>query len=341
VTADVDALLVVSFGGPEGPDDVLPFLENVTRGRNVPPERLAEVARNYEAHGGVSPLNGQMRQLVAGLRSHFQNLSPVASTESTEGGTDSGDAGRLPVYWGNRNWHPMLADTVQRMTDDGVRHALAFVTSAYSSYSSCRQYLEDIERARAAVGVDAPMISKLPPFFDRPEFVDPVVAGAAVALAERPAASTALVGTAHSLPVSMAESCDYEAQLISVLERVANGTGHRGRTELAWQSRSGPPQIPWLEPNIGDLLAQLAGDGITHVVVAPIGFLTDHFEVIWDLDTVASAQAAALGLEWSRVPTPGPGPATVDLVTHLVVGALASRGPRLCPAVCCPPPQQP
>ncbi len=339
MNADVDALLVVSFGGPEGPDDVLPFLENVTRGRNVPPERLAEVARNYEQRGGVSPLNAQMRELVAGLETPIRNLRPATSTGSTQGGTDS-DQGGLPVYWGNRNWHPMLADTVRRMTDDGVRHALAFVTSAYSSYSSCRQYLEDIQQARAAVGADAPIISKLPPFFDRSEFVDPFVAGAAAALAECPTGTTALVGTAHSLPLSMAAACDYEAQLISVLERVANGAGHRGRTELAWQSRSGPPQIPWLEPDIGDLLTRLAADGITHVVVAPIGFLTDHFEVIWDLDTVAAAQAAALDLAWHRIPTPGPGPATVDLVVRLADEALNGDGPLPCPAACCPPPQR-
>ena len=336
---DVDALLVVSFGGPEGPDDVLPFLENVTRGRNVPPDRLAEVAANYQERGGVSPLNAQMRELVAGLQAHFGNLGLGDRTQSGPGGPDSGE-GALPVYWGNRNWHPMLADTVQRMADDGVRHALAFVTSAYSSYSSCRQYLEDIAGARARVGAAAPTISKLPPFFDRPEFVDPFVAGAAAALGERPAATTALVGTAHALPVSMAESCDYEAQLTAVLERVANGTGHRGRTELAWQSRSGPPQIPWLEPDIGDLLARLADDGISHVVAAPIGFLTDHFEVIWDLDTVAAAQAQALGLDWCRVPTPGPGPATVDLVARLVDEAQAG-GPVACPAACCPPPRRP
>ncbi len=317
---DVDAILVVSFGGPEGPDDVLPFLENVTRGRNVPPDRLAEVARNYEQRGGVSPLNAQMRELVAGLQVKARNL---------------------PVYWGNRNWHPMLADTVRQMADDGVHHALAFVTSAYSSYSSCRQYLEDIEAARAAVGADAPTITKLPPFWDRAEFVDPFVAGATAALAQRPAATTALVGTAHSLPTSMAESCDYEAQLTTVLERVANGTGHRGPTELAWQSRSGPPQIPWLEPDIGDLLTRLAGDGITHVVAAPIGFLTDHFEVIWDLDTVAAAQAEAVGIDWHRIPTPGPGPATVDLVFRLVDEARSDGGLRLCPAACCPPPRRP
>ena len=322
MTAEVDALLVVSFGGPEGPDDVLPFLENVTRGRNVPPERLAEVARNYEERGGVSPLNAQMRELVARLETPIRNH------------------GGLPVYWGNRNWHPMLADTVRRMADDGVQHALAFVTSAYGSYSSCRQYLEDIERARAAVGAGAPIISKLPPFFDRSEFVDPFVAGAAAALAQCPAATTALVGTAHSLPLSMATTSDYEAQLISVLERVANGAGHQGRTELAWQSRSGPPQIPWLEPDIGDLLAQLAAEGITHVVAAPIGFLTDHFEVIWDLDTVAAAQAAELDLAWHRIPTPGPGPATVDLVVRLADEALTGDGPRPCPADCCPPPRR-
>lgn len=339
MTPDPDALLVVSFGGPEGPDDVLPFLENVTRGRNVPAERLADVAANYEARGGVSPLNAQMRELVAGLQTHVRNLGLERSAPSTRRGPDSGER-RVPVYWGNRNWHPMLADTVRQMTDDGVQHALAFVTSAYSSYSGCRQYLEDIDAACAAVGEGAPIISKLPPFFDRAEFVDPFVAGAAAALSKRPSATTALVGTAHSLPRSMAESCDYEAQLIAVLERVANGTGHRGRTELAWQSRSGPPQIPWLEPDIGDLLAQLADDGVRHVVAAPIGFLTDHFEVIWDLDTVAAGQAEALGLDWCRIPTPGPGPATVDLVARLVDEALARGGPPPCPEACCPPPRR-
>ena len=341
MTPDVDAVLVVSFGGPEGPDDVLPFLQNVTRGRNVPPERLVAVARNYEAVGGVSPLNGQMRRLVDGLRTHFGNLCLDNRSESGSGGTDSEQVGALPVYWGNRNWQPYLADTVRQMADDGIRHALAFVTSAYGSYSSCRQYLEDLERARDAAGPDAPMLTKLAPFFDRAEFVDPFIAGATEALAERPPNTTALIGTAHSLPRSMAEQCDYEDQLRSVLARVAAGAHHAGRTELAWQSRSGPPQVPWLEPDIGDLLPRLAADGITHVVVAPIGFLTDHFEVIWDLDTIAAAQAADAGLDWCRIPTPGPAPATVDLVAHLVAEAREGQGPRACPATCCPPPERP
>ncbi len=319
----VDALMVVSFGGPEGPDDVIAFLDNVTRGRGVPSERLAEVARNYAAFGGVSPLNAQMRELVQGLTSRLEN--PI-------------ERPGLPVYWGNRNWHPMLTDTIRQMADDGIAHALAFATSAYSSYSGCRQYLDDLVRAREAVGPTAPRITKLAPFFDRDEFTRPFMTATSAALANRPAATTALVATAHALPRSMAASCDYESQLRSVLDRIVEATGHAGRVELAWQSRSGPPAVPWLEPDIGALLPRLSADGITHVVAVPIGFLTDHFEVIWDLDVQAAGVAARAGLDWLRVPTPGPGESTQELVTHLVEEARSGNGPRPCPADCCPPP---
>src|SRR5918911_1374277 len=224
-----DALLVVSFGGPEGLDEVMPFLANVLRGRSVPEARLREVARHYELFGGVSPINGQNRRLIAALERELQERGP-----------------RLPVYWGNRNWHPLLADTIRRMRDDGIKNALAFVTSAYSSYSGCRQYREDIESARATVGADA-----------RVAF------------------------TAHSIPSAMAAGSDYQQQLLETCRLVAEGAGHE-RWRLVFQSRSGPPTQPWLEPDIRDHLRELKARGTTDVVVAPIGFISDHMEVIYD-----------------------------------------------------------
>ncbi|MFC0530734.1 ferrochelatase [Phytohabitans kaempferiae] len=329
-----DALLLVSFGGPEHPDDVLPFLANVTRGRGVPPERLAEVAEHYQHFGGVSPINQQCRDLRQAL----------------ERGTD------LPVYWGNRNWHPMLADTVAQMRDDGVEHVVAFVTSAYGGYSSCRQYLEDIAAARAAVGPSAPEIDKLRHFHDHPGFVEPHADAVRAARATLPPGGTVrVVFTAHSIPTSMAatagpEGGRYEAQLRETAALVSAAGAPDLPWDLVWQSRSGPPHVPWLEPDVNDHLAALAADGVTGVVVSPIGFVSDHLEVVWDLDNEAATTAKSLGLDFARAATPGTDPRFVamvhDLVRERVEGS--SRRSRLgtlplwdaCPAGCCPPPRR-
>jgi ferrochelatase len=304
-----DAFLLVSFGGPERPDDVLPFLTNVTRGRGVPAERLAEVAEHYLHFGGVSPINAQCRELLAAIRADF-----------AAHGVD------LPVYWGNRNWHPVLADTLAQMRDDGVRRAVAFVTSAYGSYSSCRQYLEDIAGARAAVGPDAPVVDKLRQFHDHPGFVEPhadAVRDALSTLDPSRRASTRLVFTAHSIPLSMARSAGptggrYEAQLRETAGLVARAVAPDLSWDLVWQSRSGPPHVPWLEPDINDHLETLAKAGVTDVVVSPIGFVSDHLEVVWDLDTEAAATAQRLGLGYARAGTPGTDPRFVTMVRELV-----------------------
>jgi protoporphyrin/coproporphyrin ferrochelatase len=335
-TEPCDAVVVVSFGGPEGPDDVMPFLENVTRGRGVPRERLEVVAEQYlTTTGGVSPINAQNRALVAALEAELRAA-----------GLD------LPVYWGNRNWDPYLTETVARMTDDGVQRALAFVTSAYSSYSGCRQYREDIERARAEVGDAAPAIDKLRQFWDHPGFVEPFRDGLRAALdtldPER-RARTRLVFTAHSLPVSMAATSDYQAQLHDAVALVAGAVAPDLANDLVWQSRSGPPQVPWLEPDVNDHLRALASDGIDTVVIVPIGFVSDHQEVIFDLDTQAAATAEELGMTMVRVPTPGTDPRFVAMIRELIeerldtarprrsLGALGIR-PEVCPADCCPAP---
>jgi ferrochelatase len=306
-----DAFLLVSFGGPEGPDDVMPFLQNVTRGRGVPPERLARVAEHYYAFGGVSPINQQCRDLLAAVRADF-----AASGLS------------LPLYWGNRNWAPYLTDTVRAMAGHGVRRAVAFVTSAYSSYSSCRQYLDDIERARAAVGGDAPEIDKIRRFFNHPGFIEPFADNARVALATLPAevrGDAHLVFTAHSIPVAMADSSGpagggrYVAELAEaarlVAERICGGTHP---WSLAYQSRSGPPSQPWLGPDVRDHLGKLAKSGTRAVVVIPVGFVSDHMEVRHDLDAEAAQTAESLGLAFARAATPGVSPRFASMITELV-----------------------
>lgn len=323
-----DAILLVSFGGPEGMDDVRPFLANVLRGRPVPAERVEEVVRHYERFEGVSPINGQNRALLAALRARLGDAGPRG----------------LPLYWGNRNWTPYLADAVREMRRDGVRRALAFVTSAFSSYSGCRQYLEDIERARAEVGPDAPEIEKLRPFYNHPGFIaanaDHVRAGL-----EKAGTAARLVFTAHSIPIAMASGCDYEAQLREAGALVAQDVGHE-RWDLVFQSRSGPPSQPWLEPDILSHLDALAREGVRDVVVSPIGFVSDHLEVLYDLDTEAQDRARALGLRLVRVPTVSNHPGYVEMVRELVVEriegpARATVGPSpawpdVCAAGCCP-----
>jgi protoporphyrin/coproporphyrin ferrochelatase len=332
-----DAFLLVSFGGPEGPGDVMPFLRNVTRGRGVPEERLAEVAEHYRHFGGVSPINAQNRALLAAVE-------PVLPG--------------LPVYWGNRNWDPYLTDTVRRMRDDGVRHAIAFVTSAYGSYSACRQYLDDIAAARAAVGPDAPEIDKIRHFHDHPGFVEPhagAVTAALNTLPERAPARTRIVFTAHSIPTTMNATSGpdgdrYLDQLKETAELVAGAAAPELSWDLVWQSRSGPPQVPWLEPDVNDHLATVAEQGVRNVVVSPIGFVSDHLEVVWDLDHEAAATAAKLGLNYARAATPGTDARFVTMVRDLVVERIDPAAPRhalgtvptwdSCPVGCCPAPRR-
>ena len=342
-----DALLLVSFGGPEGPADVLPFLENVTRGRGVPPERLQQVAEHYLKFDGVSPINRQNRALLAALRDE------LASRELD-----------MPVYWGNRNWSPMLTDTVQQMTDDGVTSALAIFTSAYSSYSGCRQYRENLAAARLAVGDGAPALERVGPFFNHAGFIEPFVDSTIAALTEIPESlrtNARLVFTTHSIPESMAESSGvpggaYVRQHAEVAALVAAGvqasTSHTYQWDLVYQSRSGPPSIPWLGPDIEDHLESVSVDGAAAVVVIPIGFVSDHMEVVWDLDTQAAARANELGLVWARAATPGTDSRFVSMLADLVVERLsdvacedrprvgsAGASPDRCVVGCCPNPR--
>jgi ferrochelatase len=322
-----DAILVLSFGGPEGMDDVRPFLRNVLRGRPVPPERIEEVAHHYELFGGVSPINAQNRALVAALAARLAEAGPA-----------------LPVYWGNRNWAPYLADTLREMARDGVRRALGFVTSAFSSYSGCRQYLEDVERARAEVGPGAPEVSKLRAFYNHPRFIAANADHVRQALAPL-GPQACLVFTAHSIPLGMAAGCAYEAQLREASALVARDAGHP-RWDLAFQSRSGPPSQPWLEPDIGDFLAGTAAEGARDVVVCPIGFVSDHMEVVFDLDTEAQSRARELGMRMVRTPTASNHPGYVEMVRELIVERLSGDAratvgggtalPDACAPGCCP-----
>ena len=338
MTTRYDALLLVSFGGPEGPEDVLPFLGNVTRGRNVPPERLAEVAEHYLQFGGKSPINDQNLALIAALRD-----------ELDRSGID------LPIYWGNRNWHPLLADTLAEMAANGVRHALAFATAGYSSYSSCRQYQENLADAREAVGVQAPLIDKIRPFFNHPGFIDAqteVVATSLATLPEPLRASAHLAFCAHSIPSAMAEACDYEAQLAETARLISERLGGDNPWEVVYQSRSGPPQVPWLEPDISDHVSALGARGVAAVVMVPLGFVSDHMEVLFDLDIEASAHAASLGLQVRRAPAVGTHPLFVAMIRALIeerlvpgqerlsIGRFGPR-PEPCADGCCPAPARP
>ncbi|MEV0583567.1 ferrochelatase [Nonomuraea sp. NPDC050310] len=299
-----DALLVLSFGGPEGPEDVMPFLENVVRGRGVPRARLEQVAEHYLGFGGVSPINAQNRALVEALRAELD----------------------VPVYWGNRNWHPFGEDTVRQMREDGVRRAAVFATSAFAGYSSCRQYYEDIARISLD---DGPELVKLPHFGDHPGFVEAQADRVRDALAAlgRPAR---LVFTAHSIPVSMASTSRYEEQIRRSAGLVNAALGREEDWDLVWQSRSGPPEVPWLEPDVLDHLPKVDGP----VVLVPIGFVSDHMEVVYDLDTEARQLAAELGLPLERAATVGTHPRFVRMVGELMAGP----EPVACALTCCPPP---
>jgi protoporphyrin/coproporphyrin ferrochelatase len=319
------AFLLISFGGPEGPQDVMPFLRNVTAGRNVPDDRLALVAEHYYLLGGVSPINAQCRELLAAIEKDFASS-----------GID------LPVYWGNRNWQPYLADTMRAMAADGITSAIAFATSAYSSYSSCRQYLDDIERARAAVGANAPRVRKIPPYYRHPGFIASFADAAARAMTSLPAAvrdSADLVFTAHSIPDAMAAASGpgggaYPAQLAEVAGLVAAELG-RTTWRLAYQSRSGPPAVPWLEPDINDCLGDLARAGSTGAVVVPIGFVSDHMEVIYDLDVEAAHTAGEVGLPMVRAATPSTDSRFVAMISSLVRDWPGPDAASFCGPHCC------
>jgi ferrochelatase len=346
--APYDAVLLVSFGGPEGPEEVVPFLENVTRGRGIPRERLAEVGQHYHAFGGRSPINDQNRAFLAALREDLAGAGLV-----------------LPVYWGNRNWDPYLVDTVRQMAADGVTRAACFVTSAYSSYSSCRQYRENLYDAVAGVE-GAPVLDKLRHYFNHPGFVEPMVDATLAALAELPddvRESAHLAFVTHSIPEVMnagsgpdggAYVDQHRSVTEEVVERVRQETGRRHRHQLVFCSRSGPPQVPWLEPDINDHLETLHEQGAAAVVMVPIGFVSDHMEVLYDLDTEALATADKLGLPVTRAATAGLDPRFVATVRDLLLErAAVERGEEVdraslgrwpacwdrCPAGCCPNPR--
>ncbi|MFE4667333.1 ferrochelatase [Streptomyces sp. NPDC056716] len=349
-----DALLLLSFGGPEGPDDVVPFLENVTRGRGIPKERLKEVGRHYFLFGGVSPINEQNRALLDALRKDF-----------------AGHGLDLPLYWGNRNWAPYLTDTLRDMVRDGRRRILTIATSAYTSYSGCRQYRENLADALAtlrAEGLDLPRVDKLRQYFNHPGFVEPMIDGVLDSLADLPADvrdGAHLAFSTHSIPNTAADTSGppeghgdggaYVREHLDVARLIADAVRERTGVDHPWrlvyQSRSGAPHIPWLEPDICDHLEDLHGAGTPAVVVAPIGFVSDHMEVLYDLDTEAKDKAAELNLPYRRSATVGADPrfaaAIRDLVaerartergaqaTPCVLGTLGASH-HLCPVGCCP-----
>jgi protoporphyrin/coproporphyrin ferrochelatase len=331
-----DALLVISFGGPERDEDVLPFLENVTRGRNISRERLLEVAGHYRHFGGRSPINDQCRALISALGAELFEHGP-----------------RLPIYWGNRNWHPFLTDTLREMKADGIKRALAFVTSAYSSYSGCRQYRENVKAAQEALAGDAPAVDKLRVFYNHPSFIAACAERVQQALdrlpqGERPAR---LVFTAHSIPLSMAAVCDYQKQLEETCRLVAEALDI-ARYRLVYQSRSGSPSQPWLGPDVLDYVRQLRGEEAGAVVIAPIGFISDHMEVLYDLDTEVRDLARGLGIRMERAETVGSHPKFISMIRELVLERIDDSLPKraigrfppshdVCPEACCLPVTRP
>lgn len=328
---EYDSLLFASFGGPERPEDVMPFLENVVRGKNVPNERVAEVAEHYHHFNGKSPINDQNRALIAALDEELKAHDID-----------------LPIYWGNRNWDPTLRDALRQMKEDGRKRALAFVTSAYSSYSGCRQYLENIEQAREEVGEGAPEVDKIRVFYNHPGFIEANIDGLLTALETLPKErreSARIAFSAHSIPCAMAETSDYADQLEETARLVAEGA-RNDRWQLVYQSRSGPPHVPWLGPDILEHLDALSQINVKDVVVAPVGFLMDHMEIVWDLDIEARNHANNLGITLTRAPTVGTHPAFVSMIRELIeerLGrtetrqAIGKRGPShdVCPPDCC------
>ena len=333
-----DAILLVSFGGPEGPEDVWPFLERVATGRGIPPERLAEVADRYHKLGGVSPINKRIRELA-------ENLADELVHRDVD----------LPVYWGNRNAMPLLADTLASMANAGHRRALAWSASPYSSYSSCRQYGEDLETAREASGVTAPQVKWIRRHHDHPGLIEPAADRLTEALGRLPIdrrPGAVLAFSAHSIPTTMASGCRYEAEVAEVARLVAERVDPAGnhRREVVWQSRSGPAGVPWLEPDVVDRIRTLAAEGVDAVAVSPIGFPVENFEIAWDLDVEAAQAAEEYGMAFVRARTVDDDPRFVAMVADLVVertrravGERAALGvlglaPDTCPTDCCLPP---
>lgn len=322
MTEKYDAILFVSFGAPEKPEEVLPFLRNVVRGRGVPDERLMEVAENYQMFGGRSPLNEQNKAIIAALEKSLAEINL-----------------NLPIYWGNRNWHPFLTEAIGEMKRDGIKRALAFVTSAYSSYSGCRQYRENIETAKKEAEATEIEIHKIRAFYNHPLFIEANAENLQKALDKL--GNAEIVFTAHSLPLAMANGCDYVKQLKETCRLVAEKVG-RENWSLAFQSRSGAPHVPWLEPDINDFLRERKP---ASVVVHPIGFLSDHQEVVFDLDTQARETAANLGINFARAETIGTNPKFIELIRELILERIENRERKFvgtlgakedfCPADCC------
>lgn len=327
-----DALMIMSFGGPEGMEDVMPFLDNVLRGKNVPEERKREVAHHYEIFDGVSPINAQNRQLQAALEVELERRGIS-----------------MPIYLANRNWHPFVGDVVRQMQADGVRHFLALVTSGFSCYSGCRQYREDIRRALDALGPGAPTFDKIRVWYNHPLFIDVWARHWKQAFRRLPVdarGTTMTLFTAHSIPVAMAAGSAYEAQLTEA-SRLTAEAANIPSWRLVYQSRSGPPTQPWLEPDVGDAIREAHAQGASAVILAPIGFISDHMEVLYDLDHEAKELAKELGLPLVRASTPGTHPLFVQMLGELVLErvdpstpkrAIGSRPPNhdVCPANCCP-----
>ncbi|MEZ4705395.1 MAG: ferrochelatase [Bdellovibrionota bacterium] len=335
MTPNYDALFLVSFGGPEGPEDVLPFLENVLRGKPVPEERKKEVASHYQAFGGISPINRQNREMIQALRKalHHENID-------------------LPIYWGNRNWKPYIQDTLEEMAKDGRKNVLAYVTSAYSSYSGCRQYRENIENARQALD-QAPTVDKIRSFFNHPLWIKVHAQRMEEALAKDSSSMerTKVLFTAHSLPLSMSQSSDYTLQLQNTSELIAKQV-NLPHWELCYQSRSGGPSQPWLEPDVCDVIRSTSKKDFDRIMVHPVGFVSDHMEIIFDLDRDAKQCAKECGFSFVRSQTPGTHPTMIELIVDLIkeyidphhprpsLGDLGPR-PRHCPPGCCPAPVRP
>ncbi len=326
-----DAILFMSFGGPEKNEDVIPFLENVTEGRGIPKERLAEVGEHYYHFGGKSPINDQNLALITEIEKELekQNIN-------------------LPVYFGNRNWDPYITDTMQKMKDDGVKRAVAFVTSGYSCYSGCRQYREDIVKAQEKVGPGAPEVDKIRVFYNHPGFIDSTILGIKESLTKWEVENRGKVKiafTAHSIPNSQAENSDYEVQLNETCKIISNELNH-SNYDMVYQSRSGSPKIPWLEPDIIDYMEQISEEGTKDLLIVPIGFISDHMEVLYDLDTEAVEKAEELGMKMERVPTVGISKPFVEMIIELIRErmtenperkTMGERGPNhdICPVDCC------
>ncbi len=332
-----DALLLVSFGGPETQDQVIPFLERISHGRKIPESRLAEVAERYNQFDGVSPINERMR-----------SLSSTVSAELETRGHD------LPVFWGNRNAPPFLTDVVADLRDTGVKRVLAWIASPYSSYPSCRQYREDLDAARQSVGSGSPVIDRVRPHHDHPGLIETAADRLTEALAQLPSdrrAGAHLLFSAHSIPVSMAETCAYEEQIVDAAQLVSQIVDPKGRHpwDVVWQSRSGSPQTPWLEPDIGDRITELSTFGTQAIATSPIGFAIENFEIKWDLDIEAANRAQEVGIAFARAQTADNDPRFASMLVDLYeerifdnpsrrsLGALDLR-PDICPKNCCPAP---